>query len=144
MKNLCQILLVCILSFTSVAQAEVSPYCWSLDSDLVGVSPTTLKLYATDMGGQYSVLGAASFDIITFPLVTRVRLVSGTAATVNDKIEISLSASGIEDAEQSILWTGTYHLILDATTLNGEFLNRASEDASFTAISGEASLTICQ
>ncbi len=145
MKSFCQILLICILNVTSVAKAEVAPFCWSLDSGLVGVSSTTLKLYATDMGGQYSVLGTASFNLITFPPVTRVRLVSGTAATVNDKIEISLNASGTEDSERGILWTGTYHLILDATTLSGEFLSRASEDASFNpAISGEASLTICQ
>lgn len=145
MRNLCRILLVCILSLTSVAKAGTPPYCWSLDTGLLGVSPTTLKLYAIDMGGQYSVLGTASFDIITFPPVTRVRLVNGIAIPVNDKIEISLNASGIEDSEQNRLWSGTYHLILDATTLNGVFLSRASEDASSNpAISGGASLTICQ
>lgn len=149
MRNLCQILSVCILSLTSVAQAGgMPPYCWSLDAGLLGVSPTTLRLHAIDMGGQYSVLGTASFDIITFPSVTRVRLVNGTATTVNDKIEISLNASGvedIEDSEQKRLWTGTYHLILDAATLNGIALSRASEDASFNpARREEASQTTCQ
>lgn len=144
MRKLYQILLFCILSFASSVQAG-TPYCWSLYSGLLGVSSTTLKLHVTDIEDQYLVSGTASFNIITFPPVTRVRLVNGTAATVNDKIEVSLNASGVENAEQSRLWTGTYHLILDATTLNGVFFSRKSEDDnSNPAISGEASLTTCQ
>ena len=144
MRKLYQILLFCILSFASSVQAG-TPYCWSLYSGLLGVSSTTLKLHVTDIEDQYLVSGTASFSIITFPPVTRVRLVNGTAATVNDKIEVSLNASGIEGPEQDRLWIGTYHLVLNPATLNGTFLARPSENAnSNPATSGEATLITCQ
>lgn len=130
-----------IWGMASMVQAEITPYCWLLDAGKIEVSPTTLKLYTIDKGGQYSVSGTASFSIITSG-ATRLQLVNGTAITVNDKIEISLNASGIEDLEQKRLWTGTYHLILDVATLNGVFLNR-SEDVN-SAIDGVASPIVCQ
>lgn len=146
MKTISHLLLITILSLASVAQAGSAPHCWLLSTGLVGVSQTRLQLFVFDEEA-HQVSGTASFDIITFPLVTRTRLVTGSSTTVNDKIEISLhtsEAESVPDSEQKRLWSGTYHLILDATTLNGIFLLRASEDAPDQTLNGEATLTKCE
>lgn len=158
MKTISHLLLVSILSLASVAQARSDPHCWSLSVEgLVGVSQTRLQLFGFDEEAhqhehhkkkheKHLVSGTASFDIITFPLFTRTRLVTGSTTMVGDKIEISLHASeaeNIPDSERKFLWSGTYHLILDPNTLNGIFLLRASEQTPDTTLNGEAHHTDC-
>ncbi|WP_430233156.1 hypothetical protein [Nitrosomonas communis] len=66
---------------------------------------------------------------------------------LSDKIEISLHASeaeNIPNSAQKRLWSGTYHLILDANTLNGIFLLRASEDNPQQTFNGETTFTQCE
>lgn len=160
MKTIIHLLLISIFSLASVAQAESTPHCWDLSiPGFLGVSSTRLQLFGFDEEARqdehhkkkekdkkHLVSGTASFDIITFPLFTHTRLVTGSSTTVNNKIEISLHASeaeNIPDSEQKNLWSGTYHLILDAATLNGIFLLRASEDDPQRTTSGEATSTNC-
>ncbi|SFM69619.1 hypothetical protein [Nitrosomonas communis] len=155
MKTISHLLLVTIFSFASVAQADSAPYCWLLDTAMPGHGNTQLQLFDFNDEANHRknnknrlVSGTASFDIITTPpFQHHTRLVNGSSTTVNDKIEISLHASEAEnvpDSGQKSLWSGTYHLILDANSLNGIFLLRASEDDPQRTLNGEATLTKCE
>lgn len=159
MKTINHLLLVSIFSLASVAQADSAPYCWLLNTAMPGHGDTQLQLFGfNDQANQEAnhrkknetrlVSGTASFDIITTPpFQHHTRQVTGSSTTVSDKIEISLHASEAEnvpDSAQKRLWSGTYHLILDANTLNGIFLLRASEDDPQQTFNGEATFTQCE
>ena len=95
MKTLCHLFLIGIMNFAPIVQAGSAPHCWLLNIGLVGVSQTRLQFFGFDKEAQpkkknkkYLVSGTASFDIITFPLFTRTRVITGSATTLENKIKI--------------------------------------------------------
>lgn len=130
MKTLLHLIVVGILGLASAVQA--APFCWSLSAPGVGASQTVLQLYASDMGGQFILSGTASYSLTTFPVTNVVLLAVGTATFLNGQIQASLRATGVAPSPPNSLQTRDYYLILNATTLNGNYIS--DESGSGTAL----------
>jgi hypothetical protein len=139
MKTLLQLIMFGILGLASVAHAG-APFCWSLQAPGLGSSATTLKLYASDMGGQLMLSGTASYSLTTFPATNIVLLVVGTAAYLNGNIEASLHAQGVSPSPQNSFQTQGYYLTLNAATLNGSYIGHSP---TVSSSSGTASSVAC-
>lgn len=128
MKTLLHLIVVGILGLASIAHG--APYCWSLSAPGLGSSDTTLKLYASDMGGQLILSGTASYSFVTFPPTNIVLLVVGTAALVNGNIQAALEGKGLAPSPQDELQTRDYYLILNPATLNGSYISNSNGTAT--------------
>jgi hypothetical protein len=132
MKTVLHLMVVGILGLASVAHAG-TPLCWSLSAPGVGSTATTLRLFASDMGGQLILSGTASYSLVTFPVTNIVLLVFGTAAALNGNIEASLEGKGPSPSPQNGLLTQDYYLVLNPATLNGSYLSN-STNGTVTAV----------